>query len=136
LLHASRETLIGVAAVGEKIADSILEWCQHKENNALVEKLRVAGVKLEVDADRRVSTMGVLSGKTIVVSGVFSHFSRDGIKESIEQHGGKVSGSISAKTSFVVAGENMGPEKRKKAESLGVKVMSEQDYIALISDAS
>jgi DNA ligase (NAD+) len=136
LLQASRESLIGIDEVGEKIADSILEWCLIKENNTLVEKLRVAGVRLEVDNDRRVSTMGILTGKTIVVSGVFSHFSRDGIKESIEQHGGKVSGSISAKTSFVVAGENMGPEKRKKAESLGVKVMSEQDYIALISDAS
>jgi len=80
------------------------------------------------------TNIGVRSGKTIVVSGVFAHFSRVGIKESVEQHGGKVSGSISAKTSFVVAGDNMGPEKRKKAETLGVKIMSERDYIELVSE--
>jgi DNA ligase (NAD+) len=70
---------------------------------------------------------------SIVVSGVFTHFSRDGIKETIEQNGGKVSGSISAKTDLLVAGENMGPAKKEKAEKLGVKVISESDFIALIS---
>jgi len=119
--------------VGEKIADSILEWRQKTEHIVLVEKLRAAGVRLEVDADRRISSGGVLRGMTIVVSGTFTHFTRDGIKESIEQHGGKVSGSISSKTSFVVAGDQMGPEKRKKAESLGVKVMSEQEYMQRIA---
>jgi DNA ligase (NAD+) len=133
LMGASRETLIGIDEVGEKIADSILEWRQKTEHIVLVEKLRAAGVRLEVDADRRISSGGVLRGMTIVVSGTFTHFTRDGIKESIEQHGGKVSGSISSKTSFVVAGDQMGPEKRKKAESLGVKVMSEQEYMQRIA---
>lgn len=133
LMSASRETLMAVDEVGEKIADSIIEWRNHDNHIILIQKLRDAGVKLAVEADRRITSNGALSGKTIVVSGVFKHFSRDGIKDSIEQHGGKVSGSISAKTSFVVAGDNMGPEKRKKAESLGVRVLSEEEYMNLIS---
>ncbi len=75
-----------------------------------------------------------LSGKTFVVSGVFNSFSRDGIKVSLESNGGKVSGSISKKTDFVVAGDKMGPEKRKKAEDLGVAIISEDDYIKLIGE--
>jgi DNA ligase (NAD+) len=73
----------------------------------------------------------VFAGKTFVVSGVFQHFSRDGIKAFIEQHGGKVSGSISAKTSYLVAGDDMGPAKRQKAESLGVPILVEQDFLRM-----
>ena len=76
----------------------------------------------------------VLAGKTIVISGVFNHHSRDEYKELIERHGGKNSGSISAKTSFVLAGDNMGPAKREKAQSLGVKLMSESEFLELINE--
>jgi DNA ligase (NAD+) len=136
LMSSPRESLMAIDEVGEKIADSILEWRQRSENISLIERLRAAGIQLEAEVSRSASNIGVLSGKTIVVSGVFTHFSRDGIKESIEQHGGKVSGSISAKTSFVVAGDNMGPEKRKKAETLGVGIISEQEYIQMIAAQS
>jgi len=136
LMSSPRESLMAIDEVGEKIADSILEWRQRSENISLIERLRAADIQLEAEVSHSATNIGVLSGKTIVVSGVFAHFSRDGIKESIEQHGGKVSGSISAKTSFVVAGDNMGPEKRKKAETLGVGIINEQEYIQMIAAQS
>jgi DNA ligase (NAD+) len=95
--------------------------------------LRTAGLQLALAEDESTPTSDTLKGLTIVVSGVFQHFSRDGIKASVESHGGKVSGSISKKTSYVLAGDNMGPEKRKKAEELGVKIIDEAEYIKLVS---
>jgi DNA ligase (NAD+) len=134
LMSASREDLLKADEVGEKIADSILSWFSKNENRLMIMKLKEKGLRFEVEiaeSDKQVSEK--LAGKTFVVSGVFSEFSRDGIKKSIELNGGKVSGSISKKTSFVLAGENMGPEKKKKADELGVTVISENDYIQMIS---
>ena len=96
--------------------------------NALIERLRAAG--LQMSGNWQLAT-GNLEGMTLVVSGVFEHFSRDEIKADIESHGGKVSGSISGKTTYLVAGEKMGPEKLKKAEKLGVKIISEAEYIEM-----
>lgn len=134
LAAAELEQLLNTEEVGEKIAASVREWFSRADHQLLIERLLRAGVQLELDAAAQpVLASEKLKGKTIVVSGVFQHFSRDGIKESIEANGGKVSGSISSKTSFVVAGDDMGPSKRKKAEDLGVPVISEQDYLQLLA---
>jgi DNA ligase (NAD+) len=135
LAAAQLEQLLHTEEVGEKIAASVLEWFSRADHRQLIERLQKAGVQLELDAAAQpVLASEKLKGKTIVVSGVFQHFSRDGIKESIEANGGKVSGSISSKTTFVLAGDDMGPSKRKKAEDLGVPVISEQDYLQLLAE--
>lgn len=129
LMTASEEELAQVEDVGEVTAKSVYEWFSNADHRAIVERLRTAGLQMsghwEVES-------GPLDGLVFVVSGVFNRFSRSEIKEDIEKHGGKVSGSISGKTSYLLAGEKMGPEKRKKAESLGVPILSEADYIAMI----
>jgi DNA ligase (NAD+) len=129
---ATFEQLIEAEEIGDKIARSILDWFAVSENRTIIERLRAAGLQLELNADDNEPTSDTLKGMTFVVSGVFQHFSRDGIKASIESHGGKVSGSISKKTNFVLAGDSMGPEKRKKAEELGVKIIDEVEYVAMI----
>jgi DNA ligase (NAD+) len=129
---ATFEQLIEAEEIGDKIAQSILDWFAVAENRTIIERLRAAGLQLELDADDNAPTSDTLKGMTFVVSGVFQHFSRDGIKASIESHGGKVSGSISKKTNFILAGDSMGPEKRKKAEELGVKIIDEGEYVAMI----
>lgn len=129
LMAATEEELATVEDVGEKTAQLIYNYFQKPEHRAIVERLRAAGLQMQSNAVR--PTDGPLSGKTLVVSGVFSHFTRDGIKEHIEAHGGKVSGSLSSKTSYLVAGEKMGPEKRKKAESLGIPIISEEEYMKM-----
>ncbi len=131
LRQASFEALLETEEVGEKIARSVRDWFDDPGNVQVVERLRAAGLQL-ASQEGDVPATGVLVGKIFVVSGVFTRFSRDGIKESIEAHGGKVSGSISKKTDYVIAGENMGPEKKKKAEQLGVPVISESDYLQMI----
>jgi DNA ligase (NAD+) len=130
---ASFEQLIEAEEIGDKIAQSILDWFAIDDNRNIINRLRSAGIQLAISEDENAPTSNVLEGLTFVVSGVFQHFSRDGIKASVESHGGKVSGSISKKTSYVLAGDNMGPEKRKKAEELGVKIIDEQEYIKLVS---
>ena len=129
LMAASLEELAQVEDVGEKTAAQIHQFFTQDEHRLVVNRLRNAGLQMEVSFD---GCSDELKGKTIVVSGVFAHFSRDEIKRHIEQHGGKVSSSISGKTSFVVAGENMGPEKLKKAEKLGVPILSEEQYLNLL----
>lgn len=131
IMQASEEELSQVEDVGEVTAHAIHEWFTHPEHILIVERLRKAGLQMTLqqsDGDHK------LDGLTIVVSGVFEHFSRDEIKADIEHHGGKVSGSISGKTSFLLAGDKMGPEKRKKAEKLDVKIISEQEYLEMIGD--
>ena len=132
IASASFEQLIEAEEIGDKIAQSILDWFALDDNRNIINRLRSAGIQLAVSEDENASASSVLQGLTFVVSGVFQHFSRDGIKASIESNGGKVSGSISKKTSYVLAGENMGPEKRKKAEELGVKVIDESQYQEMI----
>ncbi|MBL7943389.1 MAG: NAD-dependent DNA ligase LigA, partial [Flavobacteriales bacterium] len=133
LRNATYEQLVETDEVGEKIAASVREWFADEANVRIIERLRAAGLTMEAEAASAPSS-SLLAGKTFVVSGVFTHFSRDGIKQSIESNGGKVSGSISKKTDFVVAGENMGPEKKKKAEDLGVRILSEAEYREMIGE--
>jgi DNA ligase (NAD+) len=132
--QASIEQLLEAEEIGEKIAGSIKQWFADEKNLNILNRLRNAGLQFETQLVESVRASDKLSGKTFVVSGVFNSFSRDGIKESIESNGGKVSGSISKKTDYVVAGDKMGPEKRKKAEDLGVAIISEDDYIKLIGE--
>ena len=131
LIGMGKEELTGIDEVGEVIAQSILDFFAVEGNWSIVERLRQAGVRFEGEAQEG-PVSDLLAKKSIVVSGVFLNFSRDGIKASIESHGGKVSGSISKKTSFVLAGADMGPAKRTKAEELGVPVMDEEQYKRMI----
>lgn len=129
LMNAPEEELAQVEDVGEVTARAISEWFAKQEHRTVVERLRAAGLQMEATVHEGDDK---LAGMTIVVSGVFDRFSRDEIKADIEKHGGKVSGSISGKTSFLLAGDKMGPEKLKKAEKLGVKIISEDDYLKMV----
>ena len=129
LMNAQEEELAQVEDVGDVTARAICEWFAKAEHRNIIERLRAAGLQMEV---RMLSGDDKLAGMTIVVSGVFEHFSRDEIKADIEKHGGKVSGSISSKTTYLLAGDKMGPEKRKKAEKLGVRVISEAEYLNMV----
>lgn len=131
LRAANLEQLQEADEIGEKIAQSITAFFSDPANNQLAERLRTAGLQMETVADE--SHSDKLKGITIVVSGTFSHFSRDAIKESIEKNGGKVASGISKKTNFVLAGADMGPSKLQKANDLGVKIISEDEYLAMIS---
>ncbi|MFM7813647.1 MAG: helix-hairpin-helix domain-containing protein, partial [Flavobacteriales bacterium] len=132
LQQASFEQLRDTDEVGEKIAASVQQWFASSTHQDIIRKLKAAGLQFEVTGEQHAQLSNILEGKTVVVSGVFQHFSRDGIKASVEQHGGKLSGSISKKTSMVIAGENMGPEKRKKAEDLQIPIISETEYLGMI----
>jgi len=114
------------------IADSILDFFRIDGNRKLVERLRTKGLRMELEADQVAPVGDKLKGKTFVVSGVFKHYSREGVKEVIERNGGKVSGSISSKTSYVLAGADMGPAKRVKAEELKVPVIDEEAFNRMI----
>ena len=128
LMAASEEELAQVEDVGEVTAKAVSEWFLNPLHREIVERLRAAG--LQFSGKWKVES-GKLEGMTFVVSGVFEHFSREEIKADIENHGGKVSGSISGKTTYLLAGEKMGPEKLKKAEKLGVKILSESEYLEM-----
>lgn len=133
LENADLEKLKNVDEIGEKIAQSIVSYFSNPSNRELVERLKSSGLQFcrkEEDMDGYTDK---LSGKSIVISGVFTHHSRDEYKDLIEKNGGKNAGSISSKTSFVLAGENMGPAKMEKAQKLGVKIMSEDEFLTLIS---
>ncbi|QQR86101.1 MAG: NAD-dependent DNA ligase LigA [Flavobacteriales bacterium] len=132
LMMATKEQLMGVGEVGEVIADSVIGFFAVPGNREVVERLRAAGLRMVAEASAA-PTSDKLKGLTIVVSGVFRNFSRDGIKEAIEMNGGKVGGSISTKTSYVVAGADMGPAKRAKADELGVPVIDEDAFAAMIA---
>lgn len=130
IIKATTEELKQIDEVGEKIALSVREFFDDERNIALVNRLRAAGLQFE--QEKRTSTENnILAGKSIVVSGTFKNFSREEIKQLIEDLGGKNVSSISSKTDFVVAGEKMGPEKKKKAEALNIPVLSEEEFIAM-----
>ena len=131
LMAASQEELIAVDEIGDRIAESLLKFFADERNRAIVERLCRYGLKLEVEEGNELNS-NILEGKLFVVSGVFSQFSRDEIKAAVEQHGGKNVGSISKKTDYVLAGDKMGPSKLKKAEDLGVLIISEEDFIGMI----
>ncbi|MCL2167612.1 MAG: NAD-dependent DNA ligase LigA [Lentimicrobiaceae bacterium] len=132
IANASKEELKAVDDVGEQVAESIVQFFNTVENLENVVKLRKAGVQFELNEESREPISNVLDGKSIVVSGVFS-ISRDEMKQKIEQHGGKNVSSISKNTDFVVAGDNMGPEKRKKAEKLGIPILSEEEFELMVN---
>ena len=132
IMNASTEELLEAEEIGIKIAETVYEFFRNKDNILIIERLKNAGLKFESQFfETKISNK--LDGLTFVVSGVFNTFSRDGIKVEIERNGGKTSGSISGKTNFLLAGDKMGPEKLKKAEKIGVKVISEDDFIKMIS---
>ena len=132
LMEASVEEISQVEDMGEVTAQAVYEWFRDEQHRATVRLLREAGLQMEAHS---AASDDRLQGMTLVVSGVFEHFSRDEIKADIEKHGGKVSGSISGKTTYLVAGEKMGPEKRKKAEKLGVKIISEEPLLPIFCAA-
>ena len=131
LMAAGSMELAMVEDVGDVTAMAVYDYFASPAHRAVVDRLRAAGLQMQV-VEHRVSNR--LEGMTIVVSGVFEHFSRDEIKASIEQHGGKAAGSISGKTTYLLAGAKMGPEKLRKAEKLGVPILSEEEYIRLIEN--
>ena len=131
MMSASVEELAAVEDVGEKTATFIYDYLHDERHRQLIERLRKAGLKFTT---ANIHVSNVLNEKVFVVSGVFSRFSREEIKAHIEQHGGKVSSSISSKTDYVLAGEKMGPEKLKKAEKLGVPIISEDDYLKMVQE--
>lgn len=133
LKNASEEELTTVDEIGERIAQSVVSFFASEENIETIERLKNYGVQLEISAEKLANQTDVLQGNTFVVSGVFTKVSRDELKKLIEDNGGKVSSSISAKTNYVVAGDNMGPSKKTKAESLGVSIISEDDFLQMIS---
>ena len=133
LENADLETLISIDEIGEKIAQSILNYFSNASNRELVRRLRKTDLQLYRTEEDLSGYTDKLAGQSIVISGVFTHHSRDEYKDLIEKHGGKNVGSISAKTSFILAGENMGPAKLEKANKLGVKIMNEEEFLKLIS---
>ena len=133
LINATFEELQAINTIGPTIAQSIRDFFDDQRNIEIINRLKAFGLQFSQEKNAK-SENQVLAGKTIVVSGVFTNFSRDGIKQKIEDLGGKNSSSISSKTDFVVAGEKMGPEKRKKAEELGIKIIDETEFINMINN--
>jgi DNA ligase (NAD+) len=128
--------LILVDEIGERIAQSVIDFFENQENRIIIERLKSFGVQFEIVEHINPNATDKLSGKTFVVSGVFEKFSRDDLKKAIEDNGGKVGSSISAKTDYVVAGDNMGPAKLDKATKLNIPIISEDDFMNLINNAN
>ena len=129
---ATQEQLMEVDEIGEKIAQSVVTYFSLPVNRELIERLKDAGLQMSRQEEDESLRSDKLAGMSIVISGVFSHHSRDEYKEMIEQHGGKNVGSISSKTSFILAGENMGPAKLEKAQKLGIKIVNEDDFLHML----
>ncbi|WP_204345448.1 NAD-dependent DNA ligase LigA [Psychroserpens algicola] len=129
IAHATVEDLVSVDEIGDRIAESVVEFFASEDNKMIIEKLKHHGLQLEISAEKLASQTDKLKGLSIVVSGVFETVSRTELKKLIEDNGGKVSSSISSKTNFLVAGDKMGPSKRLKAETLGVAIISENDFL-------
>ena len=125
--------LILVDEIGERIAQSVIEFFENNENQIIIQRLKDYGVQLEAKTVFNPDATDKLAGKTFVVSGVFTKFNRDDLKKAIEDNGGKVGSSISAKTDFVIAGDNMGPAKLEKATKLNVAIISEDDFVEMLS---
>ena len=132
LISMPLEQLTAIEDIGSGLSANIKEYFDDENNKAIIERLRSAGLQFEIAQDTNTETSDKLAGKTIVISGTFSRHSRDEYKAIIEQNGGKNAGSISKKTSFILAGENMGPAKAEKANSLGIPLISEDDFLQMI----
>ncbi|MFG6424329.1 MAG: NAD-dependent DNA ligase LigA [Paramuribaculum sp.] len=133
LMAASEEALTDIPDIGPRIARAIVDFFAVEGNRAIVERLRQAGVKMAVDHTEQASGSDRLAGKTFVISGVFARHSRDQYKDMIEAHGGRNSGSISKKTDFILAGDNMGPAKYEKASKLGIPIINEDTFLEMIN---
>jgi len=134
LRQATLVDLILVDEIGERIAQSVIEFFENQNNSSIIERLKQFGVQFEIVEKFNPNATEKLLGKNFVVSGVFEQFSRDDLKKAIEENGGKVMSSISSKTDYVVAGDNMGPAKLEKANQLGIAIISENDFIKMIDE--
>ena len=132
LAEASLDDLMQVDEIGARIAQSILQYFADARNREIIERLREAGVQMQMAEQDSSEYTDKLAGKSIVISGVFAHHSRDEYKEMIEKNGGKHVGSISKKTTFILAGENMGPSKLEKAQKLGVPIINEEEFLKML----
>ena len=133
-MSMNAEALTAIEDIGPRIAASIIEYFSVESNRELVARLAAAGVTMQLPEDAHNAPQSdILAGKTIVISGTFNHHSRDEYKGMIEQNGGKNAGSISKKTSFILGGENMGPAKLEKADKLGVPIVTEDEFIAMLA---
>ena len=133
LMEATEEELLALPDIGPRISASVREYFSDEDNREIIRRLKAAGMTFG-GAVQTVTSSGPLTGKTIVVSGTFEHFTREGIRAAIEAAGGKNAGSVSGNTSFVVAGSDMGPAKRAKAASLGIPVITEEEFIKMIKE--
>lgn len=133
LMKLSKEELLSIDEVGETIAESIHHFFSQAKNKEIIEKLKQYGLQFELSAEQLQAGSEKLKGLTFVISGTFNKHSRDQLKDLIEFHGGKNSGSISGKTSYLLAGDNMGPEKLKKAQNLNVKIITEEEFVEMIA---
>jgi DNA ligase (NAD+) len=134
LSEAKFEELVLVDEIGERIAKSVIEFFENQENKIIIQRLKESGLQFEISEDNNTLVSNKFEGKTFVVSGVFSTFSRDDLKKAIEDNGGKVGSSISAKTNYVVAGDNMGPAKLEKANQLKISIINEDDFIKMVNE--
>ena len=133
LEHATLEQLTDVDGIGDVMAGSIITWFHNDDNRQLLQRLKDYGLQMSLSEEQLSAQSDRLAGQSIVISGVFARHSRDEYKALIEQHGGKNVGSISKKTSFVLAGENMGPSKLEKAQKLGIRLLSEDEFLDMIA---
>ena len=129
---ATLDDLVDVDEIGPRIAQSVRAYFENEQNRNLIKRLKEAGVQMRISEDRLSGFTDKLDGAMIVISGTFTHHSRDEYRQMIEQHGGKNTGSVSAKTTYLLAGENMGPAKLEKARKLGIKIISEEDFLQMI----
>ncbi len=134
LAEATYDQLIETDEIGEKIAQSILDFFSRPKNREIIRKLKEIGVQMKSNTPEEPEAPPLLAGKTFVVSGIFNHYSRDSIKETIEKYGGKVSSSVSSKTTYLLTGEKPGPNKVEKAKALGVKMISEEEFRTMIDE--
>ena len=134
LMAAKAEDLVAVDGIGDVIAGSVVSWMAAEHNRQLVERLRQAGLQFELSEEVISAQSTILQGKTIVISGVFARHSRDEYKALIEQHGGKNTGSLSKSTTFLLAGQNMGPAKLEKATKLAIRIISEDEFLEMIGE--
>jgi len=132
LIAASEEELTAVDEIGERIAMSVIEFFKNDANLEIISQLKSYGVQFELSADKLENQTEKLKGQTFVVSGVFEKVSRDELKKLIEDNGGKVGSSVSSKTSYLVAGDKMGPSKRAKAENLEIQIISETEFLEMV----
>ena len=125
--------MLELGDIGETTAKAVINYFEEKHIVEMIEKLASVGLQFKLSDNELFNSTDKLKGLSFVVSGIFSKFSRDDLKKTIEQHGGKNIGSISSKTNYLIAGENMGAEKKKKADKLGVSIISEDDFITMIN---